>query len=476
MRENSGAFQALALVLPLAVLALAATPVSARTPEVEVEVHQTAVKIDASIPSPMTASFSGAAHVSNNELQTADVRLELDAGGWPGTVTPSERAVTGNASVQFSALVTAPSEAAEGSYLVKVIASAEAPGSGSSVGRGLVTVRLVRNRVGLACEMPVREGAPGQRVVFALRVWNDGSTSDTFSHSVRELAAPLQRPLWLLDQDAVELAPGDFVYINVELRLPGNATPGSYTAVVYIQSSESSASFREVALTAVVRGQQAATPAPGPSPWLLIGAPLIIAGACLCAFIGGTEVGLLAFLQLVFVPLFVRIKREHVLDHFTRGQIFGFIKANPGTHYLAIQEHLEVENGVLAYHLKVLERGEYIISVRDGIYRRFYPRHMKIPTRERQLTRVQLDILDALRSNPGTSQNGLARMLGESKQVVAYHIKVLSRAGLVRVEREGQLTRCFLVRGAGERPREEGGAPPAGTPGKLPELMRDIKA
>ncbi len=476
MGADSRVSPSLALALPLALLALVALPASARTPVVEVELFQPEVKIDASIPSSMTASFSGAVRVSNNELQTAEVRLELDAGGWPGTVTPSERTVTGNASVQFSALVTAPSDAAEGSRLVKVIASAEAPSSQPAVGRGLVTVHLVRNRVGLACDEPVKEVVPGRSVVFSLRVWNDGSTGDTFSHSLREMAAALQRPLWLLDHDAVELAPGDFVYVNVELRLPKNATAGSYTVAVTVQSSQSSSSTKEITLTAVVRGEHMPSPAPGPSPWLLMGVPLIVAAVCLCAFVGGTEIGLLAFLQLILVPLFVRIKKEHVLDHFTRGQIFGFIKANPGTHYLAIQEHLELENGVLAYHLKVLEREDYIVSVRDGIYRRFYPRHIKIPTRERQLTRVQLDILAALKSNPGTSQNGLARVLGESKQVVAYHMKVLTRAGLVRVERDGQMTKCYLVGEAGGKPREEEGAPLAELPEKLPEILRDIKA
>lgn len=140
----------------------------------------------------------------------------------------------------------------------------------------------------------------------------------------------------------------------------------------------------------------------------------------------------------------MRLKKDQVLDHFTRGQIFGFIKANPGAHYIAVQEHLELQNGVLAYHLKVLEREEYITSERDGIYRRLYPRHMKIPHKERQLTRVQKDIVEALKAHPGTSQNGLARLIGESKQVVGYHVRVLEKAGLVRVEREAQQTRCFL--------------------------------
>jgi predicted transcriptional regulator len=169
----------------------------------------------------------------------------------------------------------------------------------------------------------------------------------------------------------------------------------------------------------------------------------------------------------------VRIKNDRVLDHFTRGQIYGFIKANPGTHYIAIQEHLELQNGVLAYHLKVLEREEYITSERDSIYKRFYPRHMKIPHKERQLSHLQRDIVEALKTHPGTSQNGLARMLGESKQVVGYHIRVLQKAGIVRVERDPQQTRCYLEGAPLEVEPEPEQAP---EPDELPEMVKDIHA
>jgi predicted transcriptional regulator len=104
---------------------------------------------------------------------------------------------------------------------------------------------------------------------------------------------------------------------------------------------------------------------------------------------------------------------------------------------------------------------------------------MKIPRKERQLSRVQVDIISALRTHPGTSQNGLARMLGESKQVIGYHIRVLEKATIVRVEREAQATRCFL---AGEDVREQREAeqpplheeePPAH---EIPEIIKEIRA
>ncbi|MEM4728227.1 MAG: choice-of-anchor T family protein [Thermoplasmata archaeon] len=445
----------------------------ARTPEVQVEIPQPEVKIDASVPSPMTASFSGTVHIKGNEFQTADVGLELDTGGWPGTITPSSRTVTGNTSLSFSALVTAPLEAEEGDYPVRVLARAESHGSPPALAQGIVTVTVVRNRVRVSCDETQKESYPGETVSFRIKLLNYGSTPDTFTQSVEEKPPLLRGISFRVDKGEVEVAPGESAYLNVEVALPRDAHPGSYVVILTVQSSESYNSFRGLPLTIVVKDKTSPMPAGSvPDLWLLAGVPLLLVCVCLVAFIGGTEVGLLAFVQLVLVPLFVRIKREKVLDRFTRGQIFGFIRANPGAHYLAIQEHLELENGVLAYHLKVLEREDYIVSVRDGIYKRFYPRHMKIPRRERELTRIQQDILSALKNNPGTSQSGLARMLGESKQVIAYHIRVLSRAGLVRVEREGQLTRCFVSGVEGERPPKTEEEAPA----EIPELIRDIKA
>jgi predicted transcriptional regulator len=473
---------AAAVIIPLLLLAvlpfLFASPVDARTPSLQVSISDQELKIDASLGAPAAAHFSGEVQVGDNEYQSTTVKLTVDAGDWGQSVTPSDKVMTGNGSFSFSVVITPKADAAEGSYLIRIFARAETPPSDPATEQDSISVILVRNRVRIECAQPLKEAKAEATVNFELKIWNDGSTRDTFESTASERRGPIASIL--LDQASVDVEAGQFVYVNVQVQTAADAPPGSYESFFLARSAASNTSSG-ITLTVVVPPVPVRTPdsPAGPNYYLWFGIPLLIAGACLMVFIGGTEIGLLAFLQFILVPLFVRIKKDRVLDHFTRGQIFGFIRANPGTHYIAIQEHMELQNGVLAYHLKVLEREEYIVSEREGIYKRFYPKHMKIPRKERQLSRVQVDIISALRTHPGTSQNGLARMLGESKQVIGYHIRVLEKAGIVLVEREAQATRCFLAgEDAGdqreaEQPPEHEEEPPAH---EIPDIIKEIRA
>jgi len=167
------------------------------------------------------------------------------------------------------------------------------------------------------------------------------------------------------------------------------------------------------------------------------------------------EPGKYKLLSLLVVPLYVKRKQDKVLENFVRGQIFGFIQANPGTHYNYIKRALRINNGALAYHLNVLESDELILSKNDGIYRRFYPKNAAIPEAESNdginYTHVQLNgtqdkIINLIQSNPGMTQKAIAKRLGKSNQVINYNINAMAEIGLVQVERDGNKTKCFVHR------------------------------
>ena len=167
--------------------------------------------------------------------------------------------------------------------------------------------------------------------------------------------------------------------------------------------------------------------------------------------------GLLAFtesgkykLLLMFtlsLPLYTRIQKEDVLDQFVRGQIYGFIKTNPGVHYNQILRKVGVKNGTLSYHLGVLEKTELIQSRREGLkYRAFYPTGMNFPKAERfRLTDLQIQIIGFIQNQPGMTQKEIARLLGRKPQTINYNIKVLDQAGLISVVKTGRKTTCFPV-------------------------------
>jgi predicted transcriptional regulator len=174
------------------------------------------------------------------------------------------------------------------------------------------------------------------------------------------------------------------------------------------------------------------------------------------AAISGVETSKYKLLSLLIVPLYVKRKHNKVLENFVRGQIYGYIQAYPGTHYNFIKRALKLNNGTLAYHLNVLEHDELVISKTDGFHRRFYPKEARIPqlknngngSKVMEFTHVQLNntqdkIISTILEHPGLTQKEIAKLLGKSTQVVNYNINNMAQLGLVKLNRDGNKTKCF---------------------------------
>ncbi|MGI0149575.1 MAG: winged helix-turn-helix transcriptional regulator, partial [Thermoplasmata archaeon] len=151
-------------------------------------------------------------------------------------------------------------------------------------------------------------------------------------------------------------------------------------------------------------------------------------------------------LLLTLLPLYSKIKREDVLDHFVRGQIYGYIMSHPGEHYNSLKDALKVTNGTLAHHLRTLEMGGFIKADRDGVFKRFYPVEMQIPRHKGiRLSDLQENMLTLIRSDGGPTQQDIADRLGVSQQTVSYNLRQLDREGLVRMEKLGRIKRYFSI-------------------------------
>ncbi|MEE9506257.1 MAG: FG-GAP-like repeat-containing protein [Thermoplasmata archaeon] len=184
---------------------------------------------------------------------------------------------------------------------------------------------------------------------------------------------------------------------------------------------------------------------PDETPYVAGAAVTVISAVAVAALI--SENIKLALFMLI-VPLYTKIRRERVLDHFVRGQIYGYILANPGEHYNAIKHALNLTNGSLAHHLRTLEREEFVKSRKFGLYRRFYPKHMRIPEDgDFRMNNVQSNIVDVIDRNPGISQKEIAQAMNVTPPTVNYHIGILASAKMIRVVREGRRTNCFIERG-----------------------------
>ncbi|TLZ53349.1 MAG: winged helix-turn-helix transcriptional regulator [Methanobacteriota archaeon] len=189
-----------------------------------------------------------------------------------------------------------------------------------------------------------------------------------------------------------------------------------------------------------------AIPPPAPAP--VLGRPEALSAgigiAAILAALASTEIGKYGLANLVLFPLYSRLKKEEVLDHFVRGQIYGYIMSHPGDHYNSVRDALKVTNGTLAHHLRTLEIQGFIKADRDGIYKRFYPVEMQIPRDKGiRLSDLQHNMLGLIRSDGGPTQQEIADRLAVSQQTVSYNLRHLAREGLVRMEKDGRARRYF---------------------------------
>ena len=144
--------------------------------------------------------------------------------------------------------------------------------------------------------------------------------------------------------------------------------------------------------------------------------------------------------------MYSKIKRENLLKHAVRKRIHDYVKDNPGAHYRAILDDLELSMGVLTYHLNRLEKGEHLKSRQDGMYRRFYVTGRKTEVKF-FLSAIQESIVATIRENQGISQSRIAEAIGVTRKVVNYHVRILDQAGLIYMEERGRETACFSREG-----------------------------
>jgi len=224
------------------------------------------------------------------------------------------------------------------------------------------------------------------------------------------------------------------------------AEPGNYSVKLTVSDGAKTFSFTNVVVVENGVGAQASD---GGQPVINVGGDaqlyVIITALVLCVVgiaLGGTEMGLYAIFPF-FVWLYTKIKNVEVLDHYLRGKIHGYIIANPGEHYNQIKDALCLNNGSLAYHLRVLEREGYVKSLREGVYKRFYPASATMPAD--RLTPMERLIMREIKDRIGITQKEIAGRIEESPQVVNYHIKNLESKGTVRLERYGRETLCYAA-------------------------------
>ncbi len=139
------------------------------------------------------------------------------------------------------------------------------------------------------------------------------------------------------------------------------------------------------------------------------------------------------------------IKEDKLVHNDTRDRIQDFISTNPGEHYRSIQTKLQLGNGVLNYHLHLLEKKKLIKTNKDGIYKRYYPMTLMIPKgTNRKLSKTQEKIVNLINDRPGILQHDISSSLRISRQLTSYHVRKLVRNGTLKTIKDGKQSRFWL--------------------------------
>ncbi len=309
--------------------------------------------------------------------------------------------------------------------------------------------------------------------------------------SVREVAL-VRTTLWQVNSTILDYSFDGFSQINVQWYLSvsvtdssGNPVQGAIVRVLEIDGHEAASGLTATdgsagpfALTEKVRkqsgevyaanynveatsGDQKATQpvlmeankqlglafgpiltAGGDMTWIFVGA-VGFAGVLTVAGLFSIEI-FAYFVLALFIPLYTKLRKDQVLDHYARGRVYQFIELNPGEHFNAIKRALDLNIGTATYHLEVLHRSGLITSRQDGIYKRFYPTNVPIPPANGNgVSEVQMRVLKVIKDTPGVTQKELAKLFEIRQSTLNYQVTKLGEKGLIKMEKRGRNVHYF---------------------------------
>ncbi len=148
---------------------------------------------------------------------------------------------------------------------------------------------------------------------------------------------------------------------------------------------------------------------------------------------------------------------------YQRGRLMGYLTANPGCHFRALMAALDMSNGQITHHLRILESEEGIWRRKDGRLVRYYPLtnslypgmnedDLPVPPLSPDPNSLQGKILSLLDHDGPLgefpTQAELAGRLEKSQQLVSHHLRTLQKFGLVEKRKMGLKNRYKLTREA----------------------------
>ena len=233
--------------------------------------------------------------------------------------------------------------------------------------------------------------------------------------------------------------------------------------IVEVRMEEALLSEEEPATAAPV---EALTPEGAPAPVIAV-VSVVVTASILSLFVVAATTNEAIRLPATMAGLwFLGLlgKTHETTDgRYQRGRLMGYLTANPGCHFRALMSALDMSNGQITHHLRVLESEEHVWRKNDGRLVRFYPltnqlhpntraEDLPVPPLSPDPNSLQGKILNLLDQDGGMgqfpTQAELAKRLEKSQQLISHHLRTLQKFGLVERRKMGVKNRYKLTREA----------------------------
>jgi len=180
-------------------------------------------------------------------------------------------------------------------------------------------------------------------------------------------------------------------------------------------------------------------------PFILPTAGFIIGTGLFGLAIFGLRSEIIRFKLLgLLIPLYSKLKKNKI-EKGVRHEILGYLKAKPGANYSELKRNLDLNDGSLVHHLRVLEREEKVYSKKMGKYKLFYvSSYRRQASIKDYISPFQLRILEIILENPGIVPKKLSRILDRSQTDMSYHLGELARNGLLEKRKKGRNIHYYL--------------------------------
>ena len=312
------------------------------------------------------------------------------------------------------------------------------------------------------------EGTPVQQVVLITGTWNDVSTSDGTCWIIEDAEENVRMmsshsiASWSPERGAS----GMYEAVQTEANTPcSRFTADSYQIQSVIDEQPfviiEPVAETEVAEDIVLENEDVIPDwAPQAVAAVSIGALLSMLGF---AAFNNEALRVSVTLSGLWILGLMGRTSETTDGRFQRGRLMGYLTANPGCHFRALLSALDMSNGQLSHHLRVLEQEDSLWRRKDGRLVRYYPltnnlhpmledEDLPVPILAPDPLSLQGKILLVLDQDGELgdfpTQAELAKRLDKSQQLISHHLRTLEKYGLIEGRRMGMRNRYKLTKEA----------------------------